>query len=181
MDRITEIYDAVIQVGEEWGDQRLPEPIRSWYLELCSFRAHKIKPDPGPEEYKPPSDWALDVEFLEFKAQYPKRQGGENWKQVHKSWVKACKGHTVLAIIDGARRYREYCEAENKIDTSYVQQATTFLNQENWLKAWDVAAREFIKKPRIEISGDQPLPPSASELLARRKQRGLFDPQGSKS
>lgn len=114
--------------------------------------------------------WGDDAEFLAFKAIYPHREGGENWKQVYKAWRRALKVSTPSIITDGARRYRDYCEAKNVTDTHYVQMATTFLNQENWLKPWDGP----VKFPKAE---DKPLPPSASELLRRRKQN---DPRGSK-
>lgn len=117
------------------------------------------------------SDWQNDVEFTTFKELYPRREGGENWKQVYKAWNRALKVSDVRVVTDGAMRYRKYCEAKDLINTHYVQMATTFLNQENWLKPWDGP----VKYPK-STSEEKPLPPSASELLRRRQN----DPRGSK-
>lgn len=118
--------------------------------------------------------WGDDADFLKFKVMYPHREGGENWKQVYKAWKRAIKVSDIPAIIDGARRYHGYCEAKEMIGTPYVQMATTFLHQENWLKPWDWAERMFVKRPEKVIE-EKPLPPSADELLRRRQN----DPRGS--
>ena len=120
-----------------------------------------------------PKKWSDDEDYIRFTNVYPKRRGGHNWKYAYdRHWLRKRRdGHTAAVMIDGARRYREFCEAEGKVDTVYVQMVSTFLNQENWLQAWDVEERKFIKQPPMTRVDPHPLPPSADELLRRRSLR----------
>lgn len=123
--------------------------------------------------------WNTDAEYKRFVEAYPKRRGGLNFKYAYKAWLSKRKEHAAAPMIDGARRYREFCIATDRVDTVYVQMVSTFLNQENWLQAWDVPVRTFVKHPS-RTADPAPLPPSARELLLRRQQQQLV-PRGSKA
>lgn len=74
-----------------------------------------------------PSRWP------EFKNAFPKRAGDYDWKKAEAKFSKhAAKGVPEETMIDGARRYAAFCDAEGKTGTQYVRQPTTWLNNEGW-------------------------------------------------
>ena len=84
-------------------------------------------------------------DFEAFWATYPKRAGGNPRTTALKAWNARCKdGHKASVIIDGARRYAAYCQATGKLDSEYVKQASTFLNQLSFLDPWNLPAQKAV-------------------------------------
>lgn len=75
----------------------------------------------------PPSMWP------EFKKAFPKRAGDYDWKKAEVKFNRhVSQGVPPEAMIEGARSYAAWCDAEGKTGTQYVRQPTTWLNNEGW-------------------------------------------------
>lgn len=69
-----------------------------------------------------------DLEFEALRAVYPKRSGDHRWHEARKAInARLAEGHTWEQILDGARRYAEWCRITGKIGTETVKQAATFV------------------------------------------------------
>ena len=65
--------------------------------------------------------------FCDAKSAYPKRDGGQNWRQAQKAWnARVGEGHTVAELIAGTLAYAGYIRRTGKEGTVYVKQAATF-------------------------------------------------------
>lgn len=68
-----------------------------------------------------------EEKWIDFKLRYPKRAGGYDWEGAKKAWrARLREGHTWEQLLDGADRYRAYCEAAGKIGTEIVMMPKTF-------------------------------------------------------
>ncbi|WP_203234332.1 helix-turn-helix domain-containing protein [Burkholderia mayonis] len=68
-----------------------------------------------------------DPEFELAWSLYPKRAGGNSKADALKAWrARRAAGVDANRMIDGARRYAEFCRATNRIGTEYVKQTATF-------------------------------------------------------
>lgn len=68
-------------------------------------------------------DW-----FAQFRDLYPERAGDQGWQRALKAAnARMAEGHTPDEFIEGAMRYRAFCEATGKLGTEYVKQAASFL------------------------------------------------------
>ena len=68
-------------------------------------------------------DW-----FAQFRDLYPERAGDQGWQRALKAAnARMTEGHTPDEFIEGAMRYRAFCEATGKLGTEYVKQAASFL------------------------------------------------------
>lgn len=66
-------------------------------------------------------------EFLELKAIYPKRNGGNPWPRAFKAYNARIKeGYTHGEIKAGLMQYAPFCDAVGKTGTELVMQAATF-------------------------------------------------------
>lgn len=75
----------------------------------------------------------VDDPFERFKQAYPKRKGSQPWTPAKEKFKKACRdGVDPEVIIAGAKRYAEQVKRDGKINTEYVAQAKTWLNQRRW-------------------------------------------------
>ena len=113
-----------------------------------------------PPESKPPPD--RDEERLaELKAVYPKRAGSQPWKRAMKAANARMKdGATWTQILDGVRRYAEYCRATDKIGSEYVMMASTFCGpDEHFKQPWDPPASIADRRTRRNLD-------AVSEVLA---------------
>jgi hypothetical protein len=77
-----------------------------------------------PKKAKPAiPDW-----FAQFRDLYPERAGDQGWQRALKAAnARMAEGHTPDEFIEGAMRYRAFCEATGKLGTEYVKQAASFL------------------------------------------------------
>lgn len=102
----------------------------------------RVNPSAAPPPAKPVrakvsreslADWLLD-----FKVAYPERAGDQGWRKAQRAGnARLAEGHTPRELIDGARRYAEYCRATGKVGTEYVKQAATFLGPDkSFLDPW---------------------------------------------
>lgn len=97
------------------------------------------KPDNPPPDPKPDRD---EERLAELKAVYPKRAGSQPWKRAMKAANARMKGGaTWTEILDGVRRYAEYCRVTDKIGSEYVMMASTFCGpDEHFKQPWDPPA-----------------------------------------
>ncbi len=71
--------------------------------------------------------------FPEFWAAYPKRAGSNSRKEAEARYQKiVARGVNPIDITAGALRYAAFCNSEGLTQTKFVQQATTWLNREEW-------------------------------------------------
>ena len=100
-------------------------------------------------------------DFESFKAAYPKRSGGQRWAAaVTAAGARIKDGATFDAMVDGAMRYAEFCEATGKIGTEYVMQAARFLGSEqHFMEPWG--------KPPNRTELEQKNYQSSLDVLAR--------------
>lgn len=76
----------------------------------------------------------VDLDFENFKKEYPKRNGSNPWKPAHDLFRQAVKsGHDLKTIISAARTYRHECERNGIVNTDKVAQAQTWLRQSRFL------------------------------------------------
>ena len=122
----------------------------------------ELEPKPQPEKKslsaRPLARHDEKLDFEWFKAVYPKRSGAQPWaKAVKAANARIREGATFIAMIDGARRYAEFCEAADKAGTEFVMQAATFLGPEqHFLEPWNP-------------------PPGKSEALEQRNRQHAID------
>lgn len=93
------------------------------------------KPVPGPGALRAEADArrAKAKRWPEFRAAYPKREGGQSWPAAERKYVAVvASGVSEDAIIDGARRYGENLRATGNAGTRFVKHASAWLNQKGW-------------------------------------------------
>lgn len=93
----------------------------------------KLECDPPPE---PEPDW-----FADFMAAYPKRAGGQAWPRARKLFALRLKqGIDPNRLLEGVKRYREFCEATGKIRTEKTMQASRWLGDDEagWEQEWSL-------------------------------------------
>ena len=68
-----------------------------------------------------------DVEFKEIQRVYPKRHGSQRWADARKAIrARLREGHEIDELLEGTRRYAEFCQQEGKTGSQFVMQASTF-------------------------------------------------------
>jgi len=78
------------------------------------------------------------IEFEDLKRSYPKRSGDQGWQKA----LKACSARVKEGVlwnemIDGAMRYKRYCDVTGKTGTEFVKQACTFFGPDkHYLNLW---------------------------------------------
>ena len=69
-----------------------------------------------------------DLEFQALRALYPQRSGDQRWHDARQAInARLREGHTWEQILDGTRRYADWCKTTGKIGTETVKQAATFV------------------------------------------------------
>lgn len=83
--------------------------------------------------------------FCRARSAYPKRDGGQNWRQAQKAWnARIVEGHSVAELLAGTLAYAEYARRTGKEGTPYVKQASTFYGPDkHFLDDWGPPAEEF--------------------------------------
>jgi len=111
-------------------------------------------------------------DFLELKAIYPKRCGGNPWPRALKAYNTRIKqGYTHDEIKAGLTRYATFCEKTGKTNSEFVLQAATFFGpDERWTEEYE------LPKPRIQdqfkgMSRDQQITKKA-EILHMTANKG---------
>jgi uncharacterized protein YdaU (DUF1376 family) len=109
------------------------EPSGSTYQNKNKKTTNVVSPCSPPGDEKPdlvllesPDPW------LEFVEAYPRRAGDLGKAKAETIFRRLAKSVDPIQIIDGARRYREYCEAIGRVKTEFVKQMPTFLNARGW-------------------------------------------------
>ena len=84
------------------------------------------------------SDYPEEFEWL--WSNKPNREGGNPKKQAYSACKARLKsGSTWREMAEGLRRYSEYCQAKNIINTAMVQQMSTFFGtKESFKESWGV-------------------------------------------
>lgn len=93
-----------------------------------------------------------DDGFATFYTLYPPRVGDQRWAGARAYFTKNLQaGIPAEQMIDGAKRYAAYCEAEGITGSKYVQSAATFLGtNQGFLEAWKPST-----KPKHETPGER--------------------------
>jgi Helix-turn-helix domain len=74
------------------------------------------------------------LEFLDFKLAYPERAGTFDYISAQKWWnTNLERGHTAQQMVDGAKRYCEFCRVTGAFGTQYVMKPAKFLGREGEL------------------------------------------------
>lgn len=111
-------------------------------------------------ETLPPVDpeWVLD-----FKLAYPARAGDHRWRSAMKAArARLAEGYTTQQFVDGANRYRVFCQAAGSLGSQYVKSAATFLGTDKgFLEAWTPPATKSQAQQDKNIS-------VAQQWLAKR-------------
>lgn len=104
---------------------------------------HNDPPSDSDANTNSKKDAALDTELREVKAIYPKRSGNNPWPKARKALaVRLREGHSLQEILDGVRRYANFCQQTQKVDTEFVMQAPRFLGPDKpFLEPWDIPAK----------------------------------------
>jgi uncharacterized protein YdaU (DUF1376 family) len=122
--------------------------MRSHAKRICETHALQ---SPVPSHQSPDSDQNLDRaaaqpaysdEFETLKAIYPKRSGSQRWEDARRAInARLREGHTWQQILDGARRYADFCRHTGKERTETVLQAVTFFGKnKEFLSPYDIPA-----------------------------------------
>lgn len=92
---------------------------------------------PPPEK---PSKLEYPSTFEEVWRAYPKRHGGNSKQAAYKAWnTRVKQGIKPEAILAGVKRYAAFMQAEGKIGTVFVKQASTFFGPDHHFdEAWEV-------------------------------------------
>jgi hypothetical protein len=105
---------------------------------------------------------APSFDFDELRSIYPKRAGSQPWNRALKACTARIKaGDNWPEMVDGARRYRDFCQATGKIGTEYVMQAATFFGPDRrFAEPWTLPA----SKADVRLQGNLD---AAAEFMRR--------------
>jgi hypothetical protein len=117
------------------------------------------------------------VEFLEIRRLYPRRAGGQRWADALRGChARLAEGSTWRELVEGARRYAEFCQATGKVGTEVVQQAGTFFGaNRGFAEAWDLPKPvRSLKQQAADDAMERFLratdPPTEDEIRAAREE-----------
>ena len=81
------------------------------------------------------------TEFDDFKNRYPARAGAQPWKKAERAINARLKtGSSWHDILEGAKRYADYCAATERTGTEFVMQAATFCGPElHFRQTWKLS------------------------------------------
>lgn len=110
----------------------------------------------GPAWRAPPHWKAVWSEFLTI---YPPRDGDRKVSRGLERFERLAKaGEDLAAILDGARRYREWADEKGRTGTPYVKQIPTWLNDRTWEETLPTETRNANGNaiPRTDPPGGRP-------------------------
>lgn len=88
-----------------------------------------------PSRTIPKKNGSYPVEFETIWSLYPKRTGANSKRAAFKAWqARLRSGVPEEEILDGVRRYADYCDDRGNSGTSYVKMAATFFGPDEWWK-----------------------------------------------
>jgi|GEM_PF-4401779 len=110
-------------------------------------------------------------EFAELRAIYPKRAGADPTRRALSAInARLSEGHTWQEILDGARRYADYCRATQSVGTQYVKQLASFCGPEKFfLQPWNL--------PRTKAEAQQDANIAAAREWLARSEEHPDDPR----
>jgi uncharacterized protein YdaU (DUF1376 family) len=80
----------------------------------------------------------IEESFAEFWKAFPRRLGTNSRAVALTKFLTAVRSGCDPEVIQaGVRRYREYCDQEQKTGTEFVQMAATWLDQKGWENEYD--------------------------------------------
>lgn len=108
-------------------------------------------------------------ELGQFRFAYPPRAGAQPWRRaIAAIRTRLQEGDSWADIIDGAKRYRAFCEATGKVNTEYVMQVATFVGPErHYMAQWTL--------PATPAADESPEQQALRRLADRRAAIGLAD------
>ena len=78
--------------------------------------------------------------FAEFRAAYPSRDGGMDWKSAAKAFNAALRRTDFPTIMASVRTYAAEMQRKGNVGTQFVRQPRTWLNGDPWKEQQAVAA-----------------------------------------
>lgn len=121
--------------------------------------------EPEPNGHDPDApDPAEPSGFTLLREIYPARSGSQRWADARKNYLANLKaGYSHQKMLDGVMRYARYCKAEAILGQSIVQQAATFLgDNQGFLEPWKPS-----EKPKRESPGERWAREEAAKDAAR--------------
>ncbi|MCL5500474.1 DNA-binding protein [Escherichia coli] len=103
---------------------------------------------------------AYPEEFERVWQAYPKRSGGNSKSDAFKAWSARLKNGTAAGdMLEGVQRYAAYVEAEGKLNTQYVKQASTFFGPGmHFGEAWEIQPVSGTRDPNRISQPDKKIP-----------------------
>ncbi len=93
--------------------------------------------------------------FLDFKGVYPKRLGGQRWQEAEKKWQKLDPAARQV-VLDGVDGYVAHLKDRGKLNSEWVLQAATFLNQKAYLEFLDQPTKAKLNRLPKGYNSDMP-------------------------
>lgn len=134
-------------------------------VEVVFEQPHPAEPDPpipdppGEVATTPPlvSGSGYPLAFEALWADYPTRNGGNPKTKAFRSWsARKAEGCSLAEMHDGTRRYASWCAATGKLNTEFVQQASTFLGpQKNFAEPWALPADNPDSRSGVGVGSDR--------------------------
>lgn len=102
----------------------------------------RSRQEKNPSAATRPAEHPIPPEFIKFRATFPARAGSQPWRRaLTAACVRIREGASWSEILDGTRRYADFCLATGKLGTEYVMQAATFVGPEKrYLELWTLPA-----------------------------------------
>ena len=75
------------------------------------------------------------VPFSDFKDTYPRRVGAQGWARAKQRWEKLSEDEQLMAIV-AASQYADHLRSIDKVNTPFVQMASTFLAANGVWREW---------------------------------------------
>lgn len=113
---------------------------------------------------------AYPEDFEELWFEYPAREGSNPKNHAHQAWkARVAEGASHDALLNGVRRYAEFCKAKGSVGTSYVMQAKRFFGPSHEFEnEWTVATTPPAKFGRQTPGRHSGLEaPDTSSLVAK--------------
>jgi len=154
----TVLETVSLTVSKQEPNQNLAEPEPSRTKKRMS--ASRTARSPQKDANTP------DLQFDEFKAAYPNRNGDKKWKRAREAInARLVEDHTWQEIMDGARRYAAYCTVTGDVGTRFVMQAATFCGPDkSFLETWEQPA----SKADVRLAANQS---AGHEFMERTEER----------